>query len=104
MFISIAIASRAACAGVLCLALALPVPAHEKVGKALLTFYWVIDETSPEYEGDRSAVLRDPAGRVLARTHRKFKLDLVRQGTGWLRDGRTVIYIKKVRGESRVRL
>lgn len=34
----------------------------------------------------------------------QFKLDLVRQGSGWLRDGRTVVYIKKVTGESRFRV
>lgn len=96
---------RAAAAGVLCLAIA---PAsladHEKVGRAKVTFYWVVDETSSKYRGERSAVLRDPAGRVIARTHPKFKLDLVRQGTGWLSDGRTVNYIKKVAGESRFRI
>jgi 3D (Asp-Asp-Asp) domain-containing protein len=75
-----------------------------KVGRATVTFYWVIDESSAKYRGDRSAVLRDPRGRVIARTHRQFKLDLVRQGTGWLRDGRTINYIQKVAGESRFRI
>jgi 3D (Asp-Asp-Asp) domain-containing protein len=98
--------SRAAATGVLCFAICGTAPAHEKekVGRAVLTFYWVIDETSARYQGDRSAVLRDTRGRVLARTHPRFKLDLVRQGSGWLRDGRTIIYIKRVAGESRFKI
>lgn len=75
-----------------------------KVGRAVVTFYWVVDESSAEYRGGEPAVLRDPRGRVIATTTRKFKLDLVRQGTGWLRDGRTVNYVKKVAGESRFRI
>lgn len=101
------LASRAATAGALCLALCGAAPAageKQKVGRAVLTFYWVIDENSPRYRGDASAVLRDPRGRVIARTHPRFKLDLVRQGSGWLRDGRTVNYIKRVAGESRFRI
>lgn len=105
MFPNLGIASRAAAAGVLSLILCAPAPAeHQKVGRAVVTFYWVVDETSPKYRGKTSSVLRDPAGRVIARVHRQFKLDLVRQGSGWLRDGRTVIYIKKVAGESRFRV
>ena len=76
----------------------------KKVGRALMTFYWVIDESSPRYRGSRSAVLRDVRGRVIAETNRKFKTDLVMEGTGWLRDGRTVMYEKKVEGESRFRI
>lgn len=95
---------RAAATGVLLLTIAPGLAAHEKVGRASVTFYWVIDENSPKYRGEPSAVLRDPAGRVIARTHPKFKLDLVRQGSGWLKDGRTVNYIKKVAGESRFRV
>lgn len=98
-------ASRAVVAGVLCLVLGgAAFAAPQKVGRALLTFYWVIDETSSRYRGNASAVLRDPRGRVIARTHPRFKIDLVRQGSGWLRDGRTIIYIKRVRGESRFRI
>jgi 3D (Asp-Asp-Asp) domain-containing protein len=77
---------------------------HQRVGRAMVTFYWVIDESAPKYKGEASAVLRDPRGRVLARTTKQFKLDLVRQGTGWLRDGRTINYVKKVGGESRFRI
>lgn len=104
MLTNLGIASRAAAAGFLCLVLGGQALAHQKVGRALVTFYWVIDESSPKYRGKETAVLRDPAGRVIARTHKQFKLDLVRQGSGWLRDGRTVIYIKRVAGESRFRV
>ena len=75
-----------------------------KVGRAVVTFYWVVDESLPKYQGEATATLRDTRGRVIARTHRQFKLDLVQQGSGWLRDGRTVIYVKKVGGESRFRI
>ena len=95
---------RVAAVGVLSLVLSAHVPAHEKAGRAVMTFYWVADENAPRYRGQASAVLRDPAGRVLAHTTGKFKLDLVRQGSGWLRDGRTVIFVKQVRGESRFRV
>jgi 3D (Asp-Asp-Asp) domain-containing protein len=105
VFSNLAIASRATAVGVLCLVAGGPVPAaHEKVGRAVVTFYWVADENSPQYRGKASAVLRDPAGRVIASTSRQFKLELVRQGSGWLRDGRTVVYVKKVGGESRFRV
>lgn len=105
MFANARICFRGAAAGLLCLFLggsahAAPV----KVGRALVTFYWVVDERSPEYRGSRSAVLRDTRGRVIARTHRRFKTDLIRQGSGWLRDGRTVIYVRRVAGESRFRI
>ncbi|MEA2464203.1 MAG: hypothetical protein QOJ98_1950 [Acidobacteriota bacterium] len=105
MFPNLGIASRATAAGVLCLIVCGPAPAApQKVGRAVVTFYWVADESSPQYQRKASAVLRDPAGRVIARTSMQFKLDLVRQGSGWLRDGRTVVYIKKVTGESRFRV
>ncbi len=69
-----------------------------------MTFYWSIDESSSRYRGKSADVIRDPAGHVIAHTSRRFKIDLVRQGTGVLRDGRTVGYIKRVRGESRFRV
>lgn len=75
-----------------------------KVGRALLTFYWMADESSPKYRGKPTAVLRDVSGHVIAHTQRRFKLDLLMQGSGWLRDGRTLIYVKKVGGESRFRV
>ena len=75
-----------------------------KVGRALLTFYWIIDENSSRYRGKRDAVLRDVRGKVIARTHHRFKRDLVMEGTGWLRDGRTVMYQQRVDGEFRFRI
>jgi 3D (Asp-Asp-Asp) domain-containing protein len=77
---------------------------REKVGRAVITFYWNVDESSPRYRGKTTAVLRDPAGNVIAHTSKRFKVDLVRQGSGWLRDGRTVIFVKRVGGESRFRV
>ena len=100
------LAWRAAVAGVLSLFLGAHGHAapHEKVGRARLTFYWMADENAPQYRGEASSVLRDTRGRVIARTTHKFKLELVRQGAGWLRDGRTVIYVKRVNDESRFRV
>lgn len=75
-----------------------------KVGRALMTFYWMIDESSSRYHGKRDAVLRDSHGRVIAQTHHKFKRDLVMEGAGLLRDGRTVTYDQRLHGESRFRV
>jgi 3D (Asp-Asp-Asp) domain-containing protein len=105
LFENAGLSLRAATAGLLCLVVCEAAPAAPvKVGRALVTFYWVADESLPKYRGDASAVLRDPRGRVIARTHRQFKIDLVRQGSGWLRDGRTIVYIKRIAGESRFRI
>ena len=85
-------------------------PAHaveeqgEKIGRAVLTFYWIVDETSDRYDGPRDAELLDARGRLIARTHVRFKRDLVMEGTGWLRDGRTVMFHKKVGGQNRFRI
>jgi 3D (Asp-Asp-Asp) domain-containing protein len=75
-----------------------------KIGRALLTFYWMADESSPEYRGKQTAELLDMRGRVIAMTYKRFKRDLTLQGSGWLRDGRTLIYVQKVGGESRFRV
>jgi 3D (Asp-Asp-Asp) domain-containing protein len=75
-----------------------------KIGRALLTFYWMADESSPVYRGKQTAVLRDMRGKVIATTYKRFKRDLVMQGSGWLRDGRTLIYMQQVGGESRFRI
>lgn len=77
---------------------------QRKVGKALLTFYWIVDESSDRYDGKRETELRDARGRVLAKTHAAFRRDLVMEGTGWLRDGRTIRFDKTVRGEHRFRI
>lgn len=77
---------------------------RQKIGRALVTFYWIIDESSSRYKGKQTAVLRDVHGNVIAHTHHRFKLDLVREGGGWLTDGRTVVFDKRVGGESRFRI
>ena len=77
---------------------------HEKVGRALMTFYWIVDESSSRYRGKPTSELRDPRGKLIAHTTRRFKLDLIREGTGFLRDGRTVMFDHKVDGESRFRI
>lgn len=83
---------------------AAPPPSSRKVGRALLTFYWAIDESSAKYRGKPNAILHDVHGKVIAATTRRFKLDLVMEGVGWLRDGRTVMFEKRIRGESRFRV
>ena len=75
-----------------------------RVGRAIVTFYWTIDESSSRYHLKTTTVLRDPAGNVIAQTSKRFKRDLVKQGTGVLRDGRTVYYWRRVDGESRFRV
>ena len=69
-----------------------------------MTFYWNIDESSSRYRGKRDALLRDMHGKVIAHTSHKFKRALVMEGAGWLRDGRTVMFEARVRGESRFRV
>ncbi len=80
-------------------------PPGKKAGRALLTFYWIIDESSSRYrhlkKNDR---VRDMHGDVIAHTSRRFLLDLVREGSGWLADGRTVVFEKRIDGESRFRV
>jgi len=77
---------------------------REKAGRAVLTFYWIVDESSTRYDGKRDTALRDRRGRVIAETHARFRKDLVMEGTGWLRDGRTVRFDKTVSGEHRFRV
>ena len=90
----------------LALLLALPPPAKTpvKVGRASLTYYWVIDEGSPHYRGAPDTVLCDARGNVIARTSHKFRRALVIEGTGSLRDGRTVDYDRKLHGQHRFRV
>jgi len=76
----------------------------EKAGRAVLTFYWIVDETSSRYDGKRETELRESRGRVIAKTHSRFRKDLVMEGTGWLRDGRTVRFDRTVNGEHRFRI
>lgn len=79
-------------------------PARKKVGRAVLTFYWIVDESSSRYDGKRETELRDARGRLIAVTHARFRKDLVMEGTGWLRDGRTVRFDRTVSGQHRFRV
>jgi 3D (Asp-Asp-Asp) domain-containing protein len=96
---------RIAAAMVLAALFVIPVHAeHRKAGRALLTFYWLIDESSARYEGKRDTPLLDARGRLIARTHARFRRDLVMEGGGRLLDGRTVVFHKRVKGEHRFRI
>lgn len=70
----------------------------------MVTFYYTLDESDSRFAGEASVDLRGPSGKVIARTTPRFRRALVMQGTGILRDGRTVFYYGKVRGEHRFRL
>jgi 3D (Asp-Asp-Asp) domain-containing protein len=74
------------------------------VGRAILTFYWTVEESSSRYRGKPTVLLHDSAGRVIASTTRRFRRDLIKQGTGVLRDGRTVLFVRRLAGESRFRV
>jgi len=77
----------------------------KKVGHALLTFYWIIDEQSSRYRhAKKDYRVRDMHGEVIAHTSRRFLIDLVREGTGWLADGRTLVFERRIDGESRFRV
>ncbi|MEO8216353.1 MAG: 3D domain-containing protein [Acidobacteriota bacterium] len=93
---------------VLLLALSLSSPAwaapRQKIGRAVLTFYWIIDESKPRYRGKADSELRTARGHLIACTTRRFRTDLVMEGTGWLKDGRTVMYDRKVDGQFRFRI
>jgi 3D (Asp-Asp-Asp) domain-containing protein len=76
----------------------------KKIGRALVTFYWLIDETAPRYRGKAVAEIKDARGRLIATTSVRFRKDLIREGSGHLRDGRTVAYDRKLHGTNRFRI
>ena len=76
----------------------------KKVERALLTFYWIVDESSSRYDGKRDAELLDVRGRLIVRTHRRFRKELLMEGSGRLRDGRVVVFHKKLNGVNRFRI
>jgi 3D (Asp-Asp-Asp) domain-containing protein len=78
--------------------------APKKLGSVLVTFYWIIDESSSRYRGKANVALRDLHGHVVGYSSARFRRDLVMEGAGWLRDGRTVMYQAKVHGENRFRI
>jgi 3D (Asp-Asp-Asp) domain-containing protein len=75
-----------------------------KIGTAILTFYWLIDEAAPRYRGNPSAELVDVSGHIIARTSVRFRNDLIREGSGHLRDGPTVAYDRRLHGTNRFRI
>jgi len=75
-----------------------------KIGRALVTFYWLIDEASPRYRGKARVELEDVRGQVIAMTSVRFRHDLIREGSGHLRDGRTVAYDRRLHGTNRFRI
>lgn len=76
----------------------------KKIGRAIVTFYWLIDEAAPRYRGKAIAELRDAHGEIIARTSVRFRRDLIREGSGHLRDGRTVAYDRRLHGTNRFRI
>ncbi len=76
------------------------------LGKVLVTYYWLTDESDPRYPKTDEVEIRDVRGKVIARTSRKFKRELALEGTGWLRkpDGRTLTYVRQVDGDARFRI
>jgi 3D (Asp-Asp-Asp) domain-containing protein len=76
----------------------------KKIGRAIVTFYWLIDEAAPRYAGKAKAELVDARGQVIARTSVRFRHDLIREGSGHLRDGRTVAYDRRLHGTNRFRI
>lgn len=75
-----------------------------RIGRAIVTFYWLIDESAPRYRGKAKAELVDARGQVIARTTVRFRHDLIREGSGHLRDGRTVVYDRRLHGTNRFRI
>lgn len=73
------------------------------LGHATVTFYWLVDEADALYRGAPTA-LRDARGRVIAMTNTGFRRALIREGSGRLRDGRSITYDRKLRGEHRFRV
>jgi 3D (Asp-Asp-Asp) domain-containing protein len=76
----------------------------QRIGRAIVTFYWLIDETAPRYRGKAVAELEDVRGHVIAMTSIRFRKDLIREGSGHLRDGRTVAYDQRLHGTNRFRI
>jgi len=76
----------------------------KRVGRAIVTFYWLIDEAAPRYRGKARAELDDASGRLIAMTSVRFRKDLIREGCGHLRDGRTVAYDRRLHGTNRFRI
>lgn len=75
----------------------------ELLGKFHATFYYVVDEaTYPD--SPEKAEIKDVQGNLISIVTKKFKKDLNIEGTGFLKDGRTVNYAAKVGKEIRYRV
>jgi 3D (Asp-Asp-Asp) domain-containing protein len=99
--------ARTVTLALVCGAVASPLNSEQrKIGRFVVTYYWVIDESTLRYPREKNALLRDRNGKILARTSRKFKNDLLMEGTGLLRrsERRTVTYYGKVNGDDRFRI
>lgn len=93
-----------ALAALLFFATPLAVVAMEKIGRARITYYWIVDESDAAYGQSTTAAIKDVRGRVLARTSARFRRHLLLEGSGKLRDGRVVTYQKHLSGEARFRV
>lgn len=78
--------------------------AMEKIGRARVTYYWLVDESDSAYRPSSEVAIQDVRGRVIARTSRKFRKHLLLEGSGKLRDGRVINYQRHVRGDARFRV
>ena len=76
----------------------------KKIGRAMVTFYWLIDEAAPRYRGKAVAELKDVGGHLIAMTSVRFRRELIREGSGHLRDGRTVAFDQRLHGTNRFRI
>jgi len=75
-----------------------------RFARALLTYYWNVDENAAQYRRGSSIALRDVRGNVIAHTTSSFRHALVREGAGTLRDGRMVMYEMRRHGAHRFRV
>jgi peptidoglycan/xylan/chitin deacetylase (PgdA/CDA1 family)/3D (Asp-Asp-Asp) domain-containing protein len=78
-----------------------PKPPYQALGKFSVTYYWVVNENA--YPVSQDAEIRNMAGTVIARVHPQFKKDMNMEGTGILRNGRTLNFAGRVSGEVRYR-
>lgn len=79
-----------------------PLNHGEKIGDFFSTFYWVVNEI--HYPKGQSVSIRTLKGDVIAKVHPKFKKDVDMEGTGILRDGRTINYAGRLGKEIRYRV
>ena len=71
-------------------------------GKFRTTFYYVVNEA--KYPSTQESAIKDLRGDVISQVNSRFKRDLDMEGTGFLRDGRTVNYMARVENEIRYRV